>query len=576
MSDAFEAKKFYHLVRRLANQKSASLFAHRAPHTGRSFGAGCYVKTPRNSAQRVVVKARVVKTRNNRKNIQEHAKYLCRDGLFRDNQQLVAYDGSDDLTRTELRDRTVPWAEDRHTFRFIVSPEGAADLDLKEYTRELVAAMEADLSTRLEWIAVNHHNTDNPHAHILIRGRRQDGGDLVMKRDYIGQGVRARASEIATRYLGPRNALDFMRQLDREATAERLTSLDREILRRSGEEGEIDIGEIPKTPETHARRNATLRRLIVLRDLGLAEEPVPGIWRIRGDAAAVLKDMGERRDIIKTMHKRIKGMQLKPECIILSPKDNTPPITGMVIDKGLADELTGTKYLIMQARGGTAYYIPLSEWSEPERRESDLGSIVTIRAARAAGRGRYFFVEAHTCGLLIDCVQAPGPTWLDGELARGAKITPKDRLLSDSDRQISEALRARSHVLAERGLAAIEADGTVRTKEGLLVDLRAAQKRQLAGRLGNAYGSPLSLREGEEFTGRVASVEPLSDGPAAVVTDGHRYVVVPYKTGMDHLKQSGRQITVTKTRDRRGVEREQYRYTTPRRALCRGPERDGQ
>jgi type IV secretory pathway VirD2 relaxase len=46
--------------------------------------------------------------------------------------------------------------DDRHHFRFIVSPEDAAELEsLRTFTRELMADAERDLGTRLDWIAVD-------------------------------------------------------------------------------------------------------------------------------------------------------------------------------------------------------------------------------------------------------------------------------------------------------------------------------------------------------------------------------------------------------------------------------------
>lgn len=64
---------------------------------------------------------------------------------------------------------------DRHQFRFIVSPEDAEDLrDLRRYTRHMMQRMEADLGTSLDWVAVDHWNTDNPHTHIVLRGEHNN------------------------------------------------------------------------------------------------------------------------------------------------------------------------------------------------------------------------------------------------------------------------------------------------------------------------------------------------------------------------------------------------------------------
>ena len=64
--------------------------------------------------------------------------------------------------------------------------------------RSDVAGWSGIPDTKLTWIAVNHHNTDNPHArHSACAGRggRTDGADLVIPRQYISYGIRDRASE---------------------------------------------------------------------------------------------------------------------------------------------------------------------------------------------------------------------------------------------------------------------------------------------------------------------------------------------------------------------------------------------
>ena len=51
---------------------------------------------------------------------------------------------------------------------------------MRRYTRRLMGRLEQDLGTRLEWIAVDHWDTDDPHTHIVIRGRDESGRDLVI------------------------------------------------------------------------------------------------------------------------------------------------------------------------------------------------------------------------------------------------------------------------------------------------------------------------------------------------------------------------------------------------------------
>jgi type IV secretory pathway VirD2 relaxase len=195
--------------------------------------------------------------------------YLKRDGVTRDGADANMFD-----VRSEAVDERAfaQRCEDyRHHFRFIVSPEDAAEMaDLR--ARELMADAERDLGTRLDWIAVDHWNTDNPHIHVLVRGRSDDGQDLVISRDYISHGFRAQAEERLTIELGPRSEQEIRSALGREVEAKRWTNLDR-ALRNLADEGAGIADLRPSVQES----DPELRRLMVgrvakLERLGLAEQ----------------------------------------------------------------------------------------------------------------------------------------------------------------------------------------------------------------------------------------------------------------------------------------------------------------
>ena len=66
----------------------------------------------------------------------------------------------------------------RHYFRFIVAPDDAMELyDLRAFTRDLMGDVACDLGTKLDWVAIDHWNTEHPHIHVLLRGRVDDGAD---------------------------------------------------------------------------------------------------------------------------------------------------------------------------------------------------------------------------------------------------------------------------------------------------------------------------------------------------------------------------------------------------------------
>ena len=143
------------------------------------------------------MKARVVRhhgTRFRSAPLPKHIAYLKREGVTRDGADARMFDARSDAA--DERAFAERCEDDRHHFRFIVSPEDAAQMaDLRTFTRELMADVERDLGTRLDWVAVDHWNTDNPHVHVLIRGKADDGQDLVISRDYISRGFRDRAAE---------------------------------------------------------------------------------------------------------------------------------------------------------------------------------------------------------------------------------------------------------------------------------------------------------------------------------------------------------------------------------------------
>jgi len=93
--------------------------------------------------------------------------------------------------------------------------------------------MEQDLGTNLDWVAVDHFNTGHPHSHVVIRGKDDRGEDLIIARDYIGHGVRARAQGLVTLELGPETEIERTAKLMNEVEQERFTYIDRTLLGRT-------------------------------------------------------------------------------------------------------------------------------------------------------------------------------------------------------------------------------------------------------------------------------------------------------------------------------------------------------
>ena len=331
-------------------------------------------------SRRVTIKTLLVNQRQaSPQSLAKHLRYIERDGVGRDGEPGQAYGPQTDAADLDaFKERC---ADDRHHFRFILSPEDGAELeDLRTYTRHLMGRMEADLGTGLDWVAVNHWNTDNPHTHIIVRGRDDSGKDLIIAGDYIADGFRHRAAELATEWLGPRTELEIQQTLQCEVEQERWTSLDRTLQREAGENGRVQIERFNE-PRLQRQRLLLIGRLQCLQRLGVADEMQPGTWAVHADAEKTLRTLGERGDIIRTMQRAMSGQPR--ELAVFEPGQNVDgsgrTVIGRVAAKGLADELHDRGYLVVDGVDGKAHYVALN--ARNELANYPTGAVVEVRGS---------------------------------------------------------------------------------------------------------------------------------------------------------------------------------------------------
>ncbi|GLS99738.1 type VI secretion protein [Sphingobium jiangsuense] len=466
-----------------------------------------------------------------------HITYLKREGVTRDGSPARMFDangdGADDRA---FADRC---KDDRHHFRIVVSPEDAADLtDLREYTRDLVRQMEADLGTKLDWVAVDHWNTDNPHVHLLVRGVNDQGQDLVISRDYISHGLRSRAEELALAELGPKPEHEIQRALDREVTAERWTRLDAEISRSADELGVIDL-----RPERPGQDDPRLRRLMTgrlqyLETMGLAAEAEPGQWVMAEGAQAKLRDLGTRGDIIRTIGQalRDRGQDRPLDSYALVSSAPEKPIIGRLIDKGLHDELTGTAYAVIDGTDGRTHHVRLPGIEALEH-SPDRGGVVELRATARAGEQKpTLFLATRSDHDLAVQVKAPGATWLDHRLIeRGAGVAD-----GGFGAEVRRAMDQRTDHLVREGLARRYGDRVV-LQRNLLDTLRRREMDAAGARIAAETG--LEYRPttaGEKIAGICRQRLALTSGRFAMIDDGLGFSLVPWSHGLE--RQLGRQV----------------------------------
>jgi type IV secretory pathway VirD2 relaxase len=348
-----------------------------------------------------------------------------------------------------------PFAErcndDRYHIRFVVSPEDAGAMtDLRAFARGLLADMERDLGSRLDWIAVNHYDSDQPHVHVLVRGKAEDGRDLVICRDYIERSMRRRAEAIVAAELGPKRDADLRAALEREADAEYWTRLDAVIRRYAEAGGVIDLQPASAGEHDQQAHRLMMARLRHLERMGLAQAAGQNQWVMEGDARSTLHRLGMRRKIRNAMRRALMERGIARADVDYAIHDRAlPPIIGRLVAAGLHDELTGEACVIVDGTDGRVHHIRFLDVET--LKYAPIGAIAEVHRLDLEEGGRSRLAVSVLSELPIeDQVKAAGVTWLDGQAVARA---PAELAEHGFGREVRTALAARIEHLVDQGLA---------------------------------------------------------------------------------------------------------------------------
>ncbi|MNQ89113.1 hypothetical protein D3C85_1044110 [compost metagenome] len=246
--------------------------------------------------------------------------------------------------------------------------------------RDVMARVSADLGEPdLRWVATCHFDTDQPHAHVLVRGRRADGRDLVIPRDYMGYGFRARAQEAAQERLGDLSRIEAERRVWKETQADRFTGLDRRLLAAIDANGLVDDG----VGGTDAWAALSRGRLRHLEGLGLAVR-TGRRYRLDPEMEMKLRTLQVRRDIIRTMNQR----RLESGRVARAQPGR---LTGEVVKAGAHDELGASRFVIVRDAEGMEHYARMSAGQGPlahgQQIALEVGSASLARVIPGRSRG---------------------------------------------------------------------------------------------------------------------------------------------------------------------------------------------
>lgn len=534
--------------------------------------------------------------------LKAHLGYIQRDGVERNGS------GGELYTREGLEPKAEEFLErcdgDRHQFRIIVSAEDGAMLgDLKETTRALMTQMESDLGTRLDWLAVDHHNTGHPHTHIVIRGKDEDGRDLVISPDYIRQGLASRAQDIVTERLGPRRDLEIAQARQREVTQDRFTGLDRGILAEASETGiQITEGRGSRGRFDAALRRARLRHL---EGLGLAVPAGKDHWTLKPGWDASLKALGQRGDILKALAAKKKDHALDQNLRRFEPGEQKQEVLlGSVLASVPEDELRDRRSLLVEDFHGTRWIVDMG-LREPGTVPPD-GAVVAVSARtpklREMDTSILKIAEAsgglYSDALHVDADPAATRAWRQGHVRRlealrqagivergsdGVWQVPRDFARRAAAYDAARTGRLEVHVrswlpLTEQarhaGLTWLDMEGAgvpgdrlakvrqarlgflqeegwlqsgdSKVGEALRVRLRVMELRRASGMLASSTGrAAVELVPGDRFDGRFEKAIDLGQGRFAVIGNSKAFALVPWRPEME--RHRGRDMAFKRT-----------------------------
>ena len=434
-------------------------------------------------ARRAIVKVRVVKLRNAKSSVSRgHLAYLQREGAGL--ERADGLEGSAELTPTrgqlygpdegveiDGRDFVARSQEsfdgrgDPHQFRIMISPEDGAELarvngdgtpNLKDTTRALMAQMEEDLGTGLDWVAVDHFDTAHPHTHIIARGVTHDGKGLNIAGEYISRGIRGRLEEELTRELGWKSELEIQQEMKREMTAMRVTQADKHIadgMDKLTNTIDLRAGASAATfpANSSMNRHILIGRMRHLKSMGLATQTESGRWHIENDALKTLGQIEQREQLNKDIHAAMKRANIKRPVRLHDGRQSydgslsTHRVIGRVIakthghDEGMNPDAKGGGKVRFIIDGSDGYVSTVETGMDTRAGEAaKVGSIIEVlppnlrkvdRNIQTIATGKDYHGKPHNGLLGYYAITTSGPEdWTDGSGSRGAAHIRAHRL----------------------------------------------------------------------------------------------------------------------------------------------------
>ena len=287
-----------------------------------------------------------------------HGRYLARKGAQQAQERGLGFDQHEEAIN--IVETLSGWQEagDPRLWKVIISPEEGHRLDLKEHVRSVMENVERDMKRKLQWVAVDHYNTEHPHAHVSIRGLCKNGAVLRIDQNYFTKGFRERSCREATRVLGLRLSNDMLKRRELAISKRYVTELDREIERRLDKYRTITFDKRPETGVKHEKELQLKDRLRFLETLGMAIKEDAITWKVADHHMSHLKYIQTQDDIVKAHARHMERIQTKDLQIVDDSLSKVgDKVLGRVVGMGVNELNEDKRYLIVEGVDNHIHYI---------------------------------------------------------------------------------------------------------------------------------------------------------------------------------------------------------------------------
>ena len=120
-----------------------------------------------------IAKSKYIKAgRGSRQAIGAHLRYIQERERGPEERERKFFDRDrQDIERDEVYDNMLANRGERTAMHTLILSPGDNEVDIREYTRESMKALEERMGHGLDWYATIHENTEHWHAHVVIAGK---------------------------------------------------------------------------------------------------------------------------------------------------------------------------------------------------------------------------------------------------------------------------------------------------------------------------------------------------------------------------------------------------------------------